>query len=88
MLLQVAGALGAAELADLRVLATHARFVDGRVTSGASLHDIKRNEQVAHDDPAMPEITRIVLAALKRTSTAPGATTHSGTRRARTSCMA
>lgn len=66
MLLHVGQVLEAVELAQLRALAATARFVDGRVTAAASLHDIKRNEQVAHDDPAMPEITRIVLAALKR----------------------
>lgn len=66
MLLQVAGALAEAELAALHTLAAGARFVDGRATAGALLHEVKRNEQVAHDDPALPEITRIVLAALKR----------------------
>lgn len=66
MLLQVAGALVDAELAALHTLAAGARFVDGRVTAGAMLHDVKRNEQVAADDPAMSDITRIVLGALKR----------------------
>jgi len=66
MLLQVAGALLDTELAALRALAAGARFIDGRATAGAMLHEIKRNEQIAADAPAMPEITRIVLAALKR----------------------
>lgn len=66
MLLQVAGALAQDEVAALQALAAGARFVEGRSTAGALLHEVKRNEQVAPDDPALPEITRIVLAALKR----------------------
>jgi PKHD-type hydroxylase len=66
MLIQVPAALAREEVERLRELAASARFVDGRATAGPLLHAVKRNEQIAADDPAVPEITRIVLAALKR----------------------
>jgi len=66
MLLQVPAVLTSDELRQLRSSIAAANFVDGRVTAGALLHELKQNEQVAFDDPVMVEVTRIVLAALKR----------------------
>jgi PKHD-type hydroxylase len=66
MLLQVPAVLDADELRQLRAAIAGAAFVDGRVTAGALLHAIKHNEQIAADDALMPDITRCVLAALKR----------------------
>lgn len=66
MLLPFAGVLDAGELAQVRALAAQARFVDGLSTAGTRIQDAKHNEQIAHDDPALPEIRHIVLAALKR----------------------
>lgn len=66
MLLQAQAVLNADELRRLKACTASARFDDGRVTAGVLSHQIKHNEQIVGDDAAMPEITRIVLAALKR----------------------
>ena len=47
-------------------IVVQAAFVDGRETAGGRLSAHKRNEQVSRQAPEMVEVTRLVLAALKR----------------------
>lgn len=74
MLLHLAQWLDPAAVARLRELASAARFVEGRATAGTQLHDIKHNEQIAADDPALAEITALVLSALKQNASFRDAT--------------
>jgi PKHD-type hydroxylase len=53
-------------LARLREIARAARWNDGRATAGNRIANIKSNEQMAFDDPLMPEVDRIVEAALQK----------------------
>lgn len=66
MMLCIEGVLEAAELQAVRASAAKARFVDGRATAGWSASLVKRNLQIAADEPALGEIARLVEGALRR----------------------
>ncbi len=51
MILHIANALAAADLAAVSELARQARFEDGRTTAGAGARLVKRNEQAVDDGP-------------------------------------
>lgn len=66
MMLCIEGVLDAAELQAVCAAAADARFVDGRATAGWSARLVKRNLQMAADDPHHGEVVKLVEAALRR----------------------
>jgi PKHD-type hydroxylase len=66
MLLEVRGVLGAGQIARLRALAAQAQWVDGKVTAGARIQEIKRNQQIVGDDPCLAEVQASVLNTLRQ----------------------
>lgn len=66
MLLHVPELLTPEELASLQHALESARWTDGRLTAGSQAASVKHNEQVAADDPRLPTLQALVLAALQR----------------------
>lgn len=66
MLLRVAQALNAEELANVRQLLLSAAWLDGRVTAGRQSGAVKNNLQLAEELPAAQQARHIVSAALAR----------------------
>ena len=64
MFLEIPDVLTAAEVEQLRELATRARFVDGRISSPGS--PVKDNLQLDHADPAYAASSQLMAAALMR----------------------
>lgn len=67
MFLELADVLAPPEVEQLRVLAAHARFVEGRLSNPHS--KVKNNLQIDHGDPAYAESTRLMGLALQRSET-------------------
>jgi len=58
--------LTAEELGRLRTLIARSNWANGRVTAGPQAAVVKHNEQLEEDSPLLPELRRIVLAAVGR----------------------
>jgi PKHD-type hydroxylase len=66
MLLHVPELLTPNELTQVQSALATARWTDGRLTAGPQAASVKRNEQLATDDPQLPALQALVLAALQR----------------------
>src|SRR5579885_2219596 len=66
MLLRIAAALTAAQVAECRRALGRVDWVDGRVTAGHLSISVKRNAQVSEDHPVARELGRMILDALER----------------------
>ena len=64
MLTVIADVLTPAQVAHARDLLARAAWLDGRVTAGAQSAGVKRNLQVAEDDPGARELQQMILRAL------------------------
>ena len=64
MLTAIADVLAPAQVAQARAALERAAWVDGRVTAGAQSASVKRNLQVAEDDPVARELQATILRAL------------------------
>lgn len=66
MLIHIPGILGRDEVADVRARLEQGRWVDGRSTAGAQGAQVKRNLQLAVDDPvAVAQGERVVQALMR-----------------------
>lgn len=74
MLLTIPDLLTKDEVALLRARLDSARWVDGRNTAGPQSAEIKRNMQVALDDPALPALQQRLVQSLTAHSTWMSAT--------------
>jgi PKHD-type hydroxylase len=66
MLLTIDDLLPGDEVARVRALLARAEWSSGAVTAGTQAVTVKNNQQIAEDAPLLPELRRIVLAALNR----------------------
>lgn len=66
MLITIDALLSAEELQQARTLLSKAAWAPGAVTAGSQAALVKNNHQVSTDDQALPELRRIVMAALRR----------------------
>lgn len=66
MLLTIDDLLPDDEVALLRALLARAEWSSGAATAGTQAVTVKNNQQIAEDAPLLPELRRIVLAALNR----------------------
>lgn len=66
MLITLPDVLTAEELNTIRALLVQARWEDGRATAGTQAAQVKNNQQLAEQDPALSQIRRLVLQALQR----------------------
>ena len=64
MLIAVPDVLSPDQLAQARAALERAAWVDGRITAGAQSAGVKRNLQIAEDDPAARELQAVILRAL------------------------
>ncbi|MCW0203428.1 MAG: Fe2+-dependent dioxygenase [Rhodanobacter thiooxydans] len=66
MLLTIDDLLANDEVALVRALLDRAEWSSGAATAGTQAVTVKNNQQIAEDAPLLPELRRIVLAALNR----------------------
>jgi PKHD-type hydroxylase len=66
MLLSIDDLLSDEKLARIRALIARSPWSNGAVTAGSQAAFAKNNQQIAEDAPLLPELRRIVLAALNR----------------------
>src|SRR5690606_16597596 len=66
MLLTIPDILSTAQLKEFREVLGQARWVDGRTTAGHFAAEVKRNQQLAPDDPGGARLADILLGALAR----------------------
>jgi len=66
MLLHVPKVLDASQVATCRAALARADWIDGRATAGHLGERVKRNRQVAENDPIARETGDLILAALER----------------------
>lgn len=66
MLLTIDDLLANDEVALMRALLDRAEWSSGAATAGTQAVTVKNNQQIAEDAPLLPELRRIVLAALNR----------------------
>ena len=66
MLLRIPEILGAAQLAECRLLLQAADWVDGRETAGHHSERVKRNRQIPERHPLAQTLGEMILAALDR----------------------
>ncbi|MGH8258627.1 MAG: Fe2+-dependent dioxygenase [Steroidobacteraceae bacterium] len=66
MLLQIANALTADQVAQCRQALAEIDWVDGRVTAGHLSMSVKHNEQVSEDHPVGRRLGRLILDALEQ----------------------
>jgi PKHD-type hydroxylase len=66
MLLTIDDLLANDEVALVRALLDHADWSSGAATAGTQAVTVKNNQQIAEDAPMLPQLRRIVLAALNR----------------------
>lgn len=66
MLLTIDDLLANDEVARVRALLDRAEWSSGAATAGTQAVTVKNNRQIAEDAPLLPELRRIVLAALNR----------------------
>ncbi|AOF80710.1 2OG-Fe(II) oxygenase superfamily protein [Methyloversatilis sp. RAC08] len=66
MLLTIDDLLQGDEVALVRALLSRAEWSSGALTAGTQAVTVKNNQQIAEDAPLLPELRRIVLAALNR----------------------
>ena len=66
MLLSIDDLLSDEELARIRALVERSPWSNGAATAGSQAAVAKNNQQIAEDAPLLPELRRIVLAALNR----------------------
>jgi len=64
MLLRIDGLLPAAEVARIREVLTTAKFVDGKLTAGEAVRDIKNNLQVTEREEKLDSCRQSIMAAL------------------------
>lgn len=69
MLLHVPEVLSKSDVAALRVRLDAADWKDGRITAGYQSGQVKRNAQLADDDPLARELGEVIVAALGRSTT-------------------
>jgi PKHD-type hydroxylase len=74
MLITIEGLLDADELQRVRALLGKTKWASGLTTAGSQAALVKNNQQVAHDDPQLPELRHIVNSALQRSPTFHSAT--------------
>ncbi len=65
MILTLANAIDEATHARILERVAQAAFVDGRETAGRQLADVKRNTQIARNDPLLAQISALVLESLR-----------------------
>ncbi len=66
MLITIEEVLTEPELAEVRRLLQASSWASGRITAGTQAALVKNNQQLPEDSPYLPELRRIVLAALHR----------------------
>ena len=66
MLITIEEVLTDEELAEVRRLLQASTWASGRITAGTQAARVKNNQQLPEDAPHLPELRRIVLAALHR----------------------
>lgn len=66
MLIKLDKVLAVDEFQKVHHQAQQARYVAGSTTAGESSRSRKHNLQISENDPALPELQKIVLAALRR----------------------
>ena len=66
MLLQIANALAAAQVAQCRQALSQIAWVDGRVTAGHLSMHVKHNEQITEDNPVGRKLGHTILDALEK----------------------
>ncbi len=69
MLITLDPLLSADELATAKSLLADARWIDGRITAGSQAAQAKNNQQLAEDEPQLPDLRRLVMQALSRNAT-------------------
>ena len=66
MLITIEEVLTDEELAEVRRLLQASTWASGRITAGTQAARVKNNQQLPENAPHLPELRRIVLAALQR----------------------
>lgn len=66
MLLTIDDVLAPGELAEVRALIARSQWADGLLTAGSQAATVKHNQQLPEEAPQLPELRRIVMAALNR----------------------
>lgn len=66
MLITIEEVLTDEELAEVRRLLQASTWASGRITAGTQAAQVKNNQQLPENAPHLPELRRIVLAALHR----------------------
>jgi PKHD-type hydroxylase len=69
MLITLDPLLSADELATAKSLLADARWIDGRITAGSQAAQAKNNQQLAENEPQLPDLRRLVMQALSRNAT-------------------
>jgi PKHD-type hydroxylase len=64
MLIEIPELLNAAQLAKIRELLAHARFVDGKLSAGMAAGKVKDNEELALDPELLQRLYRVVMASV------------------------
>lgn len=66
MLIQLKNILGPNELAQVKLLLAQAKFVDGKLSAGQVAVEVKHNQEVTADDPALKSLNQLVMGNLVR----------------------
>lgn len=64
MFLHLKGVLGVQQIQKVQSLLVNARFIDGRLSAGKEAVAVKKNEELAADNPARRQLDQIVMSAL------------------------
>ena len=66
MLIQLKNVLGPQELSIVSDLFSKANFIDGKLSAGRVAAQVKNNREVAHDDPTIEMLNKVVMGNLLR----------------------
>jgi PKHD-type hydroxylase len=64
MLLVIPAVLEPARLREVRTLLAQGRFVDGRLSAGATAAKVKHNQELQPDDPQIARLNQLVMGSL------------------------
>lgn len=66
MLIKIKNVLGPKELSEVDGLLKQANFVDGKLSAGKIAAQVKNNQEVSRDDPALEQLNKVVMGNLLR----------------------
>ena len=66
MLLQIPKVLSPEQIKQVNTMLANARFVDGKLSAGASAQRVKHNEELAPDSEQMQALNNMVMGTLVR----------------------